>query len=72
VAWIQLRAGEVATEDEIRDFCKGKIAHFKVPRYVWFVTEFPMTVTGKLQKFLMREIAADKMGRKRERSGMSE
>ena len=57
VAWIQLRAGERATEDEIRAFCKGRIAHFKVPRQIRFVDEFPMTVTGKLQKFRMRELA---------------
>jgi fatty-acyl-CoA synthase len=56
-AWIQLRAGERATEDEIRAFCKGRIAHFKIPRHVRFVEEFPMTVTGKLQKFRMREMA---------------
>jgi len=57
MAWIQLRAGEHATEEEIRAFCKGGIAHFKVPRQIRFVDEFPMTVTGKLQKFRMREIA---------------
>ena len=57
VAWIQLRAGERATEEEIRAFCKGRIAHYKVPRQIRFVDEFPMTVTGKLQKFRMREIA---------------
>jgi fatty-acyl-CoA synthase len=56
-AWIRLRAGERATEDEIRAFCKGRIAHFKIPHYIWFVDEFPMTVTGKMQKFRMREIA---------------
>ena len=53
-AWIQLRPGESATEDEIRNFCRGQIAHQKVPRYVRFVAEFPMTVTGKAQKFVMR------------------
>jgi fatty-acyl-CoA synthase len=62
MAWIQLHAGETATEDEIREFCKGRIAHFKIPRHIWFVEEFPMTVTGKLQKFRMREIAVEKMG----------
>ncbi len=61
MAWIQLHAGETATEEEIRDYCKGQIAHFKVPKYIWFVEEFPMTVTGKLQKFRMREIAVEKM-----------
>ena len=62
MAWIQLRAGQSATEAEIRDFCRGRIAHFKIPRYVWFVDEFPTTVTGKLQKFRMREIAAERLG----------
>ena len=61
MAWVQLHAGETATEEEIRAFCKGQIAHFKVPKYIWFVEEFPMTVTGKLQKFRMRDIAIEKM-----------
>jgi fatty-acyl-CoA synthase len=61
MAWVQLHAGATATDDEIRDFCQGRIAHFKIPRYVWFVEEFPMTVTGKLQKFRMRELAAEKL-----------
>jgi len=54
-AWIVLKAGEASTEDEIRDFCRDQIAHYKVPRYVRFVDELPMTVTGKAQKFVMRE-----------------
>ena len=54
-AWIMLRDGERASESEIADFCKGKIAHHKIPRYIRFVQEFPMTVTGKVQKFIMRE-----------------
>jgi fatty-acyl-CoA synthase len=66
MAWIELHAGATASEAEIRDFCKGKIAHFKIPKYIWFVEEFPMTVTGKLQKFRMREIAIEKMGLARE------
>ena len=61
MAWIQLHAGQTCDEDEIKDFCKGKIAHFKVPENIWFVDSFPMTVTGKLQKFRMREIAMDKL-----------
>jgi fatty-acyl-CoA synthase len=61
MAWIQLHAGERATEEEIRAFCKGSIAHFKIPEYIWFVDEFPMTVTGKLQKFRMREIAMQRL-----------
>ena len=46
--------GETLTEEEIRDFCRGQIAHYKIPRYIRFVDEFPMTVTGKIQKFIMR------------------
>ena len=53
--WIALHKGETATPEEITDFCKNKIAHFKVPRYIRFVDSFPMTVTGKVQKFKMRE-----------------
>lgn len=54
-AWIRLKPGEQADEEEIRAFCRGQIAHYKIPRYVRFVGEFPMTVTGKVQKFLIRE-----------------
>lgn len=54
-AWIKLHPGEHATEDEIRSYCEGRIAHFKIPRYIKFVDSFPMTVTGKVQKFVMRE-----------------
>ena len=61
-AWIELREGETATEDEIRAYCKGKIAHYKIPRYVKFVTEYPMTITGKIQKFKMREAAIKELG----------
>jgi len=61
MAWVQLHAGESASEEEMRAFCKGNIAHFKIPHYIWFVDEFPMTVTGKLQKFRMREIAMEKL-----------
>ncbi len=61
MAWIQLHAGENCDEREIRDYCKGKIAHFKVPKSIWFVESMPMTVTGKLQKFRMREIAIEKL-----------
>jgi fatty-acyl-CoA synthase len=61
MAWIKLHEGETATEEEIKEFCKGKITHFKIPKYICFVDEFPMTVTGKLQKFRMREMAIEKM-----------
>ena len=54
-AWIKLKAGVLAVEEEIKAFCKGQIAHYKIPRYVRFVEEFPMTVTGKVQKFVMRK-----------------
>src|SRR5450830_1324752 len=58
-ALIILRPGEQVTEQELRDFCKGQIAHYKVPRYLRFVNEFPMTITGKVQKFKMREMMRD-------------
>ncbi len=61
-AWIKLHQGESATEEEIRDFCRGKIAHFKIPRYIRFVEGFPMTVTGKIQKFVMRQQMAEELG----------
>jgi fatty-acyl-CoA synthase len=54
-AWVQLRPGMAATDQDIRDFCSGRIAQHKIPRYVKFVGEFPLTVTGKVQKFIMRE-----------------
>lgn len=56
-ACIRLRDGVVAEEEEVRNFCKGQIAHYKVPRYVYFVPEFPTTVTGKVQKNVLRQIA---------------
>ncbi|MGH9666985.1 MAG: AMP-binding protein, partial [Bryobacteraceae bacterium] len=62
LAWIRLKNGETATEYEVRDFCRGKIAHFKVPHYIRFVDEFPMTVTGKVQKFRIREIEIAERG----------
>ena len=51
-AWVKLRPGASLSEEEVREYCRGKIAHYKVPRYVRFTGEFPMTVTGKVQKFL--------------------
>ena len=60
--WIQLNDGETSTEDEIRAFCKGKIAYYKIPKYIKFVKEFPMTVTGKIQKFKMRDISIKELG----------
>jgi fatty-acyl-CoA synthase len=61
-ACIVLRPGVECGEDEIRDFCKGQIAHYKVPRYIRFVSGFPMTVTGKIQKYLLRQQMANDLG----------
>ena len=62
MAWVRLKPDADATEESIRDFCRGQIAHYKVPRYVKFTDEFPMTVTGKIQKFRMREMAVEELG----------
>jgi fatty-acyl-CoA synthase len=61
-AWIAIREGEVLTEEEVRAFCTGQIAHNKVPRYIKFVDSFPMTVTGKIQKFLIRDQMKQELG----------
>jgi len=61
-AWIMIHPGETVTEDEIRAFCEGRLAHFKIPRYIRFVDAFPMTVTGKVQKFVMRERMIEELG----------
>jgi fatty-acyl-CoA synthase len=61
-AWVMLHPRQTATEDEIRDFCRGKIATYKIPRYVRFTDAFPMTVTGKIQKYRMREISIEELG----------
>lgn len=63
-AWIRVRSGETLTADEVRAFCDGQIAHNKIPRYIEFVDEFPMTVTGKIQKFVMREAVEQRLGLK--------
>ena len=63
-AWVRTRAGETLTAEEVRAFCQGQIAHNKIPRYVEFVDEFPMTVTGKIQKFMMRQQVEDRLGLK--------
>ena len=63
-AWVKLRPGASASEEEIRAFCRDQIAHYKVPRYIKFVDEFPMTVTGKIQKFIMRERTISELGLK--------
>jgi len=61
-AWVQLREGAQLSEDGIREYCKEHIAYFKVPRYIRLVREFPMTVTGKVQKFKMREAMVEELG----------
>jgi len=61
-AWIRLREGHAVTAEDIREYCRGQIATYKIPRYVRFTTEFPMTVTGKVQKFRMREITIAELG----------
>jgi fatty-acyl-CoA synthase len=61
-AWVRLRPGSELTGEEIRAYCRGKIAHYKIPRYVRFTSEFPMTVTGKVQKFKMREVSITELG----------
>ena len=61
-AWIRLQEGKTASEQEIREFCRGKLAHFKIPRYIRFVETFPMTVTGKVQKFVIREQMEKELG----------
>jgi len=62
MTWIKVRDGEALTAEEVKDFCRGKIAHYKIPRYVKFVDDFPMTVTGKIQKFIMREESIKELG----------
>ena len=62
LAWVRLRAGATADEDAIRAYCRGRIAHFKVPRYVRFTDGFPMTVTGKIQKYKLRELGIAELG----------
>src|SRR4029079_14716952 len=61
-AWIRVRDGEQVSDEDVREFCRGKLAHFKVPRYVLVVDEFPMTVTGKIQKFKIREASIERLG----------
>jgi fatty-acyl-CoA synthase len=61
-AWVKLKPGTNLTVEEIQGFCRGQIAHYKIPRYVKFVDEFPMTVTGKVQKFIMREQTIKELG----------
>ena len=62
MAWVRLREGETATGEELREYCRDRIAHYKIPRYVKFVEGFPTTVTGKVQKFIMREQSIKELG----------
>ncbi|MGJ7615055.1 MULTISPECIES: AMP-binding protein [unclassified Variovorax] len=67
-AWIIVKPGQSATDEDIRSFCKGQIAHYKVPKYIQFVTEFPMTVTGKIQKFKIRDAMTEQLGLTKEKT----
>ena len=62
MAVVKLVEGKTATEEDIINICKANLANFKVPRYVWFVDEYPMTQSGKIQKFKLREMAVDRFG----------
>ena len=62
MAWIRVRDGATLTQKDVADFCRGRIAHFKVPRYVHIADEFPMTVTGKTQKYRIREQSIELLG----------
>ncbi|WP_420238894.1 AMP-binding protein [Telmatobacter bradus] len=61
-AWVRLKPGETSTEEEIKEFCKGQIAYYKIPEHVRFVTEFPATLSGKIQKYRMREVEIEDRG----------
>jgi fatty-acyl-CoA synthase len=67
-ACVILKPGTTADEDELKAFCRGEIAHYKVPQYVRFVDRFPMTVTGKIQKYLLRQTMADALGLKAQKT----
>jgi fatty-acyl-CoA synthase len=62
MAWVKVNAGEQITDEELKEFCKGQIAHYKIPRYIKFVDDFPMTVTGKIQKYQMRQQSTQELG----------
>jgi len=67
-AWIKLKAGQQLTADEVRAFCKANLAHYKVPKYVKFVEAFPQTVTGKIQKFKIRDAMIEELGLKEQKT----
>ena len=62
MAWVTTKPGATLTEEDVKEFCRGQIAHFKVPAHVAFIDEFPMTVTGKIQKFKLKEMAIEDLG----------
>jgi fatty-acyl-CoA synthase len=62
MAWVKLKEGEEMEEDEVKVYCKGQIAHYKIPRYIKFTEDFPMTVTGKIRKVEMREVSIRELG----------
>jgi fatty-acyl-CoA synthase len=62
MAWVKLKPGQTATAEELREYCRGRMAHYKIPRYIKFVEAFPTTVTGKVQKFVMREQSIKELG----------
>ncbi|GBD37592.1 putative sulfoacetate--CoA ligase [bacterium HR36] len=64
-AWIRVRPGMALTEAEVREYCRNRIAHYKIPRYIVFVDEYPTTVTGKIQKFKLREMGIARFGLQR-------
>jgi fatty-acyl-CoA synthase len=61
-AWVKVAEGSALQPEQLREWCRGKLAHYKVPRYVRFTDEFPMTITGKVQKFKMRETSVEELG----------
>jgi fatty-acyl-CoA synthase len=67
-AWVITKPGQTVTEAELREFCTGQIAHYKVPRYICFVTEYPMTITGKIQKFKIREAMKEQLALSEEKT----
>jgi len=62
MAWVKVKPGEQITEEELKEYCTGKIAHNKIPRHLKVVDSFPMTITGKIQKFLMRQRSTEELG----------
>jgi len=69
--WIKLNDGHKLLEGDIKKFCKGKLSHFKIPKYIEFVDTFPTTVTGKIQKFVMRDDLAKRLQESSQRSSAS-